>query len=323
MLISKLAGAFFCMALAGTAQVAVAAVSCPDPNTQATADNLASIVSYKQGPHQKMLGYFRIWRDIAADPTVNKTSMADLPACLDVAIVFPYNVPDPNNPVWAALKNDYAPLLHGQGTKLVWSVFVDTLLDSSYPNNAAGYDALAQHILDTTVNAYGIDGIDVDVEKSLSASQLKQATGVFHALARSLGPKSGSGKLLIYDTNLDGTNSLFRAVHADVDYVLVQSYGRAVSGLQNTYNSFKSYITPSQYFIGFSFYEENGTAWNDVTTPLQGSRAYSYATWQPSGARKGGIFAYAIDRDGVATGDNTIEPTDYGVTRTLISVMNP
>jgi len=310
-----------CAAAAAISASAHAAV-CPDPATQATAENLPGILAYKQGPHQKMFGYFRIWRDEAADPVVNMTSMADLPACLDVVFVFPYNLTD-DNPVWSVIKNDYVPLLRAQGTKVVWSIFIDKLLDTSYPNNTAGYQALANKILADTVDKYGVDGLEIDMESNLTSTQLTRAKGVFTALSAKLGPLSGTGKLLIYDTNKDGTNSLFRAVASKVDYVLVQSYGRSVSGLQTTFNTYKPYIPASKYFIGFSFYEENGTSWNDTVAPIQTSRAYKYAQWQPTGTKKGGIFSYALDRDGVPQGQNAIVPTDYTWTRTLIQTMNP
>ncbi|WP_242112970.1 endo-beta-N-acetylglucosaminidase family protein [Luteimonas aquatica] len=317
----SLTKAIAALLLAGVSPFAQAAV-CPDPNTQATAENLPGILAYKASNHQKMFGYFRIWRDEAADPAVNMTSMADLPACLDLVFVFPYNVAD-DNPVWSIIRDDYVPLLRAQGTKVVWSIFIDKLLDTSYPNNAAGYEALAQKIIADTVDKYGVDGLDVDMESNLTSTQLTRAKGVFAALAKRLGPQSGTGKLLIYDTNKDGTNSLFRAVAPMVDYVLVQSYGRSVSGLQTTFNTYKPYIPASKYFIGFSFYEERGTRWGDTTTPMTGSRAYKYAQWQPTGTRKGGIFSYAIDRDGVPEGQDAIVPTDYAWTRQLISVMNP
>ncbi|KAM3548920.1 hypothetical protein MY1884_008973 [Beauveria asiatica] len=72
-----------------------------------------------------------------------------------------------------------------------------------------------------------------------------------------------------------------------------------------------------------SCYEENGANWGDTTSPITSSRAWQYAKWQPSGATKGGIFSYAIDRDGVPIGDDKLQPTDFTWTRKLISAMNP
>ncbi|ATY63573.1 chitinase [Cordyceps militaris] len=305
---------------AGVASVMAGSSSvCPSDNTHATGAALQKILDYKKGDHQIMAGYFRSWRDTASG-TGNKVSMLDLPDCLDIAFVFPEG--DETASFWTALKDTYVPALHGRGIKVVRSVGIAQLINTAWDNTPAGWQGLADALM-KTVDDYGLDGLDIDVEQSLNANQLKQATGVFNALAKKLGPKSGTGKLLIFDTNMDGTQPLWRNVYPTISYVLIQSYGRSISGLQTTYNSFKSYISSKQYLIGFSFYEENGANWGDTTTPMTSSRAWQYAKWQPSGATKGGIFSYAIDRDGVAIGDNTLKTTDFAWTRQLIGAMNP
>ncbi len=299
--------------LAGSASV------CPSDNTHATGAALQKIVDYKKGDHQLMAGYFRSWRDTAGS-TVNKVSMLDLPDCLDIAFVFPEG--DEADAFWTALKDTYVPALHKRGTKVVRSVGIAQLINTDWDNTPDGWQGLADDLM-KKVDDFGLDGLDIDVEQSLNSDQLKQATGVFNALSKKLGPKSGTGKLLIFDTNMDGSQPLWRNVYPTISHVLIQSYGRSISGLQNTYNSFSRYISSKQYLIGFSFYEENGANWGDTTTPMTSSRAWQYAKWQPSGATKGGIFSYAVDRDGVAIGDNKLQPTDFTWTRKLISAMNP
>nr|QDJ94323.1 chitinase chiA3 [Cordyceps cicadae] len=300
-------------AIAGSSSV------CPGDNSHATGAALQKIVDYKKGDHQLMAGYFRSWRDTASGAG-NKVSMLDLPDCLDIAFVFPEG--DEPDSFWAALNSTYVPALHQRGTKVVRSLGIAQLISTQWPNTPAGWQGLADALL-KEVDDYGLDGLDIDVEQSLSADQLKQATGVFNALSKKLGPKSGSGKMLIFDTNGDGSQPLWRNVYATVSYVLIQSYGRSVGGLQRTFDSFKGSVSGKQYLVGFSFYEENGANWGDTTAPMTSSRAWQYAKWQPSGATKGGIFSYAIDRDGVAIGDNAIQPTDFTWTRKLIGAMNP
>lgn len=114
-----------------------------------------------------------------------------------------------------------------------------------------------------------------------------------------------------------------------IDLLLVQVYGaRGEQGeFQNDtklvtetpeerWQGYSKYIRPEQYMIGFSFYEEragSGNLWydinsrkdedtaNGINTDITGTRAERYARWQPkTGGIKGGIFSYAIDRDGVA-----------------------
>ncbi|KAJ6784015.1 hypothetical protein PWT90_00302 [Aphanocladium album] len=304
----------------GVASVAASSSSvCPSDNSHTSGAALQKILDYKKSDHQIMAGYFRVWRDTAGAPS-NKVSMLDLPDCLDIAFVFPEG--DETTEFWTTLNSTYVPELHKRGTKVVRSVGISQLIDTSYPNTAAGYQSLADALV-KDITEYGLDGLDIDVEQRLSYSQLQQATGVFNALAKKLGPKSGTDKLLIFDTNMDGSQPLFRNVYSTVSYVLIQSYGRSINSLQGTYNSFSSYITSKQYLIGFSFYEENGNNWGDTYTPMNTSRAWQYAKWQPTGATKGGIFSYAIDRDGVAIGDNAIQPTDMSWTRKLIAAMNP
>lgn len=309
------------LALAATTALAGSASVCPgSANTHATGADLQRILDYKAGPHELMGAYFRSWRDVASGAG-NKVSFGDLPDCTDIAFVFSEG--DEPEAFYTALKNDYVPKLHARGTKVVRTAGIQVLLNTSYTNDEAGYQMLADDIIANLVTAHGLDGLDVDVEQDLSGSELQQATGVFRALSKSLGPVSGTGKLLIYDTNGDGGSDLFQAVNSYVSYVLVQSYGRSVSSLQGTWDTFSPYIKSSQYLIGFSFYEERGAHWGDTTTPIQKSRAYKYAQWEPQGSKKGGIFSYATDRDGVKDGDDTIQTTTFYWTRKLISVMNP
>lgn len=86
--------------------------------------------------------------------------------------------------------------------------------------------------------------------------------------------------------------------------------------MEERWQGYSKYIRPEQYMIGFSFYEEragSGNLWydinsrkdddkaNGINTDITGTRAERYARWQPkTGGVKGGIFSYAIDRDGVA-----------------------
>lgn len=114
-----------------------------------------------------------------------------------------------------------------------------------------------------------------------------------------------------------------------INLLLVQVYGsqgekggwepvsnRPEKTMEERWQGYSKYIRPEQYMIGFSFYEEragSGNLWydinsrkdedtaNGINTDITGTRAERYARWQPkTGGIKGGIFSYAIDRDGVA-----------------------
>lgn len=193
----------------------------------------------------------------------------------------------------------------------MFTVFVDDLIRPDIAMTQASHRAEAQKLFDTYITTWGLDGLDIDVERTLTADQLRRASGIMTALGELIGPRSGTDYLFIYDTNMTGAHPLFQATASSIDYVFLQAYGRSVTSLQRTWETFSTRISSCQFLPGFSFYEERGARWGDVSTPFESSRAAAYARWQPTGGEKGGVFAYAIDRDGKVQGDDTITRTDF------------
>ncbi|HEQ9959752.1 endo-beta-N-acetylglucosaminidase EndoS [Streptococcus pyogenes] len=210
---------------------------------------------------------------------------------------------------------------------------------SKYPNTPEGNKALAKAIVDEYVYKYNLDGLDVDVEHDsipkvngeASDENLKRSIDVFEEIGKLIGPKGADkSRLFIMDsTYMADKNPLIERGAPYIDLLLVQVYGaRGEQGeFQNDtklvtetpeerWQGYSKYIRPEQYMIGFSFYEEragSGNLWydinsrkdddkaNGINTDITGTRAERYARWQPkTGGVKGGIFSYAIDRDGVA-----------------------
>ncbi|HER5570500.1 TPA: endo-beta-N-acetylglucosaminidase [Streptococcus pyogenes] len=243
---------------------------------------------------------------------------------------------------------------------------------SKYPNTPEGNKALAKAIVDEYVYKYNLDGLDVDVEHDsipkvngeASDENLKRSIDVFEEIGKLIGPKGADkSRLFIMDsTYMADKNPLIERGAPYIDLLLVQVYGaRGEQGeFQNDtrlvtetpeerWQGYSKYIRPEQYMIGFSFYEENaqeGNLWYDIserkesdTTGLSSSitatRAERYAKWQPkTGGVKGGIFSYAIDRDGVAhqpkkyakqkefkDATDNIFHSDYSVSKALKTVM--
>lgn len=298
--------------------------------TETNASN-ASLIAYKSTPHEISVGYYRTWRDRTVSGNINDPIMTEIPDSLDIVCNFS-NFTPAGSSYWTTLKNTYIPALHAKGTKVVNTQGFPNVADTSYTNhytdNVAGYQAWAL----ATSNQYaamGYDGIDFDVEYNPTGAKLVTQTGMVKALSKYFGPKSGTGKLLIFDTNQNGTNNLFRQVSTYIDYLFLQAYGRGTSGMQSTWNSFSTYIQSKQFIIGFSFYEENGypgNYWDDVIYPRNGKgRAYDYSRWEPVTGKKGGVLSYAIDRDAPLTTlhDNNIVKPDFKVTKDLIRIMNP
>ena len=205
--------------------------------TETNATN-ASLVAYKATSHEIAIGYYRTWRDRTVSGNANDPIMTEVPDSIDIVCNFS-NFTPASSSYWTTLKNTYIPALHLKGTKVVNTQGFPNVADTSYTNhytdNTAGYEAWAL----ATSNQYaamGYDGIDFDVEYNPTGAKLTTQTGMVKALSKYFGPKSGTGKLLIFDTNQSGTNNLFRQVNTYIDYLFLQAYGRGTSGMQSTWN---------------------------------------------------------------------------------------
>ncbi|PSL48090.1 hypothetical protein CLV51_102952 [Chitinophaga niastensis] len=259
-----------------------------------------SLIAYKKRPHQLMAGYYRTWGDHVTDSNY-KTRMTDLPDSVDLVSVFTDYTPV-GNPYWDTLKYTYVPYLHARGTK----VFFTGGYYANASTDAAGLNTWVQGIM-SKINEYNYDGYDIDIESTASGKTLKDQIATFKALSQYLGPKSGTGKLLIYDTNQNG-NALMAGIKSYVNYVFQQAYWRTASSLTGTFNTYAPYISPNQYLVGVSY--EDGTGYQAGQMP-------AYASWQPTQGTKGGVFAYGIDMEGPNSGRN------YVTTRAAIQTMNP
>lgn len=281
-----------------------------------------------------MMAYYRTWRDVTVPQDANSNlsdknvmSMDKIPKDVDVAMVFDAGATE-GTAYWDTLRDKYVPKLHKQGTRVVYTLWIDQFASADVALNDEAYAEYAQWVMDTYVTPYGLDGIDVDVESFPQGDGLTRSIGIFNALGKLIGPKSGTDKLFIFDTNQTGTSPLFTAVSHNISYVLLQAYGRNIAGMQGTWETFADKIDSCQFLIGFSFPEEQDrTNWNDApgqfsTEAFAASRARDYALWQPAGGTKGGTFVYAIDRDGKAWNENTISRTKFDWTKAVIKAQD-
>lgn len=307
----------------------------------ATDPTTAEIVgTQKTCPKPIFMAYYRTWRDIKMPeyansdlPDKNVIKMTDLPEGVDIVSLFHYANPQKideagQKPFWDAVKYEYVPELHKRGTKVIRSVGVDEIFKEEYGLSVSAtddvYDKAAQQMLNKFVIADGIDGFDIDMEKSLSPDEVVIMHRAFKALSKYLGPKSNTGKLLIYDTNMDMPESHVDAVAPYIDYVFAQTYGRSVQSIANTWNTYAPYISSCQFLPGYTYPEEGDpyNRWEDAFGPVESSKAMEKAKWQPEGGEKGGIFAYAIDRDGRTYSEpdfSHILPTDFKYAKAVIA----
>ncbi|NOW96498.1 LamG-like jellyroll fold domain-containing protein [Mucilaginibacter sp. SG564] len=287
-------------------------------NTTATNTEL---IAYKNSAHQLMVGYYRTWGDKIVSGDVNGPAMTDMPDSVDIICNFTDYTPG-TSPYWPALKNTYIPALHAKGTKVVNTTSLpnttsDTSYTNHYANNSTGYAAWALATYNS-YNAMGYDGIDLDVESNPSGAILTADVGLMNALSQYFGPKSTTGKLLIFDTNQTGSNNLFTQVYTKINYVFLQAYWRQTSTLSSTFNTFASYINPNQFVVMVDFEDGSGDGQNPSYNynPVQ---IYQYASWQPTQGTKGGVGSYGIDNEyyQIANGVHNI------YTRHAIQMMNP
>ncbi|HGH8310705.1 TPA: endo-beta-N-acetylglucosaminidase family protein [Streptococcus pyogenes] len=296
-------------------------------------------------------GYFRTWHDKTSDPTEKDkvNSMGELPKEVDLAFIF-HDWTKDYSLFWKELATKHVPKLNKQGTRVIrtipWrflaggdnsGIAEDT---SKYPNTPEGNKALAKSIVDEYVYKYNLDGLDVDVEHD------------------SIPKVADKSRLFIMDsTYMADKNPLIERGAPYINLLLVQVYGsqgekggwepvsnRPEKTMEERWQGYSKYIRPEQYMIGFSFYEEragSGNLWYDINVEdesnpnigkeIKGTRAERYAKWQPkTGGVKGGIFSYAVDRDGVAHPKkngyknpklDNIVTSDYSVSKALKTVM--
>ncbi|MFE6648497.1 hypothetical protein ACFVJS_18150 [Nocardioides sp. NPDC057772] len=125
-------------------------------------------------------GYYRQWRDVETtkeeDRAPNVQRMDEIPPQLDIVSAFatkPAQDPD----FWVALRDKYVPALHAQGTEVVFTIFIDDIADADVELNEAAYDAHARWLVEEYVDRAGLDGLDIDTERSLDAEQTERAAG--------------------------------------------------------------------------------------------------------------------------------------------------
>lgn len=294
-------------------------------------------------------GYYRSWHDKAHDPS-RPNSMLDVPKEVNLVFVFPGGEETPE--FWRALKEDYVPAMNAKGQKVVRTINLGMVLKGdktgdviNYDLDASTYAKRAQQIYDVYVAEHNVDGLDIDYEKHhtlsadgrelLSEKDIDDATGIIKELKKIL---DANNKLFILDTTMKATqldrinyervNKLFPRISDCFDFVLMQSYGQKEADFNEFWETYKPYIRPEQYLVGFSWYEENspkGNQWFDVPgfgEEFLNSRAVQeHVKWQPDNGVKAGVFSYAIERDGVAHGDNNIVKSDFSNSAKLRELM--
>ena len=301
------------------------------------------LITEKRAPI--MAGYFRTWHDkYSYEPDGAVNMMGDIPAEVDLVFVF-HNFTAEDSPFWAKLKDEYIPKLHAQGTQVVYTIGFGHLTGETGILKDGGHNdktpqEKAQVLVDYYMTQYGCDGLDIDIENhnfyEIPEEQKELGIQVLEEVAKLIGPAGADRtKLLVIDTNIGANrNTVVERLAGRFDFLLLQGYGGKKADLEADrefsnawkYQTYRDFIRPEQFLIGFTFYEENsynpdphlrGGYFGDTLPDKDSCTAGLYAKWQPDDGVKGGLFAYAIERDGVPDGsltypnDEKFVPTTY------------
>lgn len=301
----------------------------PFKNTDEYYENLRA---YKKSDHAVAFGWYGGWTGKGAS-LVN--SLAGLPDSMDIVSI------------WGNWKNlteeqqkDMKFVQTVKGTRILFSFIVQNLGDQLTPPGQTAEEfwgwregkeqaikKYANAICDT-VDKYGYDGFDVDYEpKGGHAGNLagneENITIFIKEMAKRLGPKSGTGRLLV----IDGLGDLGPAALGDhFDYFIAQTYtatsDKALDGWYNifhgTYENYPGFFSSKKLIVTETFEafpnggkEQYKDKNNVVMKSLKGM-----ARWNPATGRKGGVGIYHLEYDYPHT-------PEYYYLREAIQIMNP
>lgn len=279
--------------------------------------------------------YYRAWRDKMMQgvntslPDKNTIAMTDLPTGIDIVNVFSY-VPAGQEaqaqPFFDTLKSTYAPAMHARGVKLVRAIGYASLIN--IPEEYGGenptpeqFDAYAQKILHDLSGQWGLDGLDIDMEEYPSADEVKLSDGMINALSKYIGPKSGNPDTrFIYDTNGSFMDP-FENVKNAFNFLGYQQYGSTSARTARAVADYEKVgFNKNQFLAGLTFPEEqDNNRWYDTDPIYTNSHIYDIAKYVREN-QLGGMFMYAVDRDGRTYEDdsNRIVPTTFAWTKAAL-----
>ena len=299
--------------------------------------------AYKQTDHAVAFGWFGNW--VGAGASL-ENSLRGLPDSVDfVSIWGNWRNLSPE------MKADLEYVQKVKGTRCLMCFIVSSIGDQLTPSDKtaeefwgfssddeaskiAAIEKYANAICDT-IEFYNYDGFDFDYEPNYGHSGNiagdEEAEKVFvNALAKRIGPKSGSNKMLVIDGE---PQSIASELGECFNYFIVQAYSctgdaNLDSRLSSTIRNFDGYLSAEEvakkYIVTENF--ENYAAAGGVTyTDRYGNKMMSLegmARWTPivngESVRKGGIGTYHMEYE-----YNAGKQPSYPALRAGIQIMNP
>jgi Glycosyl hydrolases family 18 len=185
------------------------------------------------------------------------------------------------NEVIAAVKK-----LQTNGQKVIMS-----LIDTPSTNwNQINLVTFAQSVKNIVIDEWGLDGVDIDAESSMSSTDYVPA---FVELAKEIRKAIGPDKIMTYTCYTGSTDdqSILAATAQYYDGLNLMAYFDGVESMIELFQTYAQWFDPSRITIGV----QSGV------TPL--AEVASLSKWQPSTGPKGGMMLWTLSEDNpVVTG---------------------
>lgn len=272
---------------------------------------LANLRAYKKTKHQLCFGWYAAYANAEGVNAPPKESASygehflGLPDSMDIVSLWG-GIPKESD----SININYKEMRYVQqvkGTRMVCPVIV-SVENHGFEKSDQGLRDYAKWLTDQVFDN-DIDGLDLDWEPAGGAYLATQANfaKLVEYCSERVGPKSGTGKLLIIDYF---NHTLPNTLEPFVDYVINQAYGGQIGSggqvtattYQNRYNAVRSWCPPEKFMLtenfgaswqtgGYPYTEANGS----TISPIDGTRMYSLegmARWHPNEGKKAGWGAF-------------------------------
>lgn len=259
----------------------------------------ANLRAYKKSKHQIFFGWFG-GTGAPGNPEVAGV-LNNIPDSVDIVSLWG-GVP----PVGSYNHELMKKTRELKGTRFVHVFFPNYFDQFKFPKNKEGVKQFADTLIKMN-KLWALDGIDIDYESHVLSIFSNDAYMelLVSELGKHMGPKSGTGKLLVIDSFVEG---LPVEVIPYLDYYVVQAYspqGGTVASLPYRFEQ-----APGMPFSKCIAGENFEALWKT------GGLLTAYAAWNPPGETKGGVAAYHAEYEYGSS-------PDYKYVRQAIQLMNP
>ena len=195
--------------------------------------------------------------------------------------------------------------LKSRGTVVVQTQFSNEIFENykdeqktiKFKNTLEDYNAYAKKVSDS-LNKWGIDGIDLDLEPGYTDNGFNAGDWDLYvqAFAKYFGPKSGSGKLLIIDTNVGFSElTLSKETLTKIDMIYIQDYWGSEAYTDGKIDDYLQAGFPKKNILLISAdFEEAYSYTGNSQGPMRLKEYYNSSKYQ---SKVGGYGAYGFNFD--------------------------